>query len=91
VKNIGLKDGKETALLFSSDSYATLSPDVRRLRGFEKISLKTGEEKEVSFKIPATSLAYVGLDNKWTLEKGQFIFQIASESVNLNCLETIKL
>ena len=91
VKNVGLKDGKETVLLFSSDIYATLSPDVRRLRGFEKITLKAGEEKEVNFKIPATSLAYVGLDKKWTLEKGQFIFQIASESVNLNCLETIKL
>jgi beta-glucosidase len=49
VTNSGEVEGKESVLLFSSDLVASLSPDVRRLRGFEKISLKPGETKTVTF------------------------------------------
>ena len=53
VTNTGKVAGKESVLLFSSDVVASTSPDVRRLRQFEKIDLQPGETKTVSLKVPA--------------------------------------
>ncbi|MGV8962345.1 MAG: glycoside hydrolase family 3 N-terminal domain-containing protein, partial [Candidatus Saccharimonadaceae bacterium] len=78
VKNTGKVTGKEAVLLFTSDLVASLSPDVRRLREFKKISLEPGETKVVSFKINADELAFVNSDGKWTIEEGEFRFQIGN-------------
>ena len=59
-------------MLFSSDLYASLIPDNRRLRAFDKIELKPGESKTVSLKIRGTDLAFVGAGGKWLLEKRRF-------------------
>ena len=77
VKNTGNKDGKEAVQLFISDLLASLSPDVKRLRGFDKISLKAGETKTVTFKVPVKDLAFVNTNNKRTVEQGDFSVQIA--------------
>ncbi len=66
VKNTGSRDGMEVVQLFIKDMYASLAPDARRLRGFEKISLKAGESKTVEFKVPAKQLAFVNLNNSWS-------------------------
>lgn len=81
-------EGKEAVLLYSSDKVASISPDVMRLRGFDKISLKPGEEKEVKFSVPASDLAFVNYDGKWTLEKGDFEFIVADRVVKAVCTET---
>lgn len=88
VTNKGMHAGKESVLLFSSDLVASLIPDVRRLRGFEKIELAAGESKTVSFKIPAYELAFVGADGKWRLEEGDFRMSCGGESLKLFCKET---
>lgn len=72
VKNTGKRAGKETVLLYSSDLYATITPDVKRLRRFEKITLDAGETKTVNFEISGTDLAFVNTDNKWITEPGEF-------------------
>ena len=72
VTNTGEVEGKESVLLFSSDLVASLTPDVRRLRDFSKVSLAPGETKTVSFCLPAQSLAFVNQDLDWTLESGEF-------------------
>ena len=62
--------------LFISDEYASITPDVKRLRGFEKIALKPGESRTVTFKVPMKDLAFVNLDNKLQLEEGSFKVQV---------------
>jgi len=89
VKNSGNRDGKEVAELFISDVQASFTPDVKRLRGFEKIDLKAGESKTVSFKIPLKQLAFIGTDNKQHLEQGDFKIQVADQSATFNVTKTI--
>ncbi len=72
VKNTGNRSGKETVLLYSSDLYASITPDVKRLRRFTKIDLEAGELKTVNFEISAKDLAFVNVDNKWITEPGEF-------------------
>ena len=76
VTNTGKRQGKEVVQLFISDLIASLTPDVKRLRGFEKIDLKPGETKKVSFTLQMRSLAFINLNNKHQLEEGEFKFQI---------------
>ncbi len=76
VTNEGGRDGKEVVQLFIEDKVASITPSVKRLRGFEKIFLKAGESKTVEFKINAEDLAFVGIDNQWVTEPGLFVLQI---------------
>jgi beta-glucosidase len=76
VKNTGSREGKEVVQLFISDEYASITPDVKRLRGFEKVALKPGESRTVTFKVPMKDLAFVNLDNKLQLEEGSFKVQV---------------
>ena len=88
VKNTGDRAGKEAVLLFSSDLVASIIPDVKRLRGFEKIELQPGETKTVSFELPASSLAFVGNDGKWRLEEGDFRLSCGGLGVMTRCTKT---
>ncbi len=88
VTNTGRRAGKESVLLFSSDLVASLSPDIRRLRDFRKIELQPGETKTVTFKVPASDLAFVGYDGKWTLEEGLFRMQAGDKVVTVTCDST---
>lgn len=88
VTNNGKMKGKESVLLFSSDLVASLSPDVRRLRAFQKITLDPGETKTVSFLLPANDLAFVNEEGKWTLEEGEFVLQAGDKIKTIRCIET---
>jgi beta-glucosidase len=85
VKNTGVRNGKEAVLLFINDDVATMTPDVRRLRGFDKIALNVGETKKIKFKIPAKYLTFVGSDNKYTIEKGSFTIQVGTLTKKIQC------
>ncbi len=85
VTNTGKVTGKEAVLLFVSDLVANnISPDAKRLRGFEKIELKAGETKTVSFKITPANIAYVNSSNKWVTEAGEFSIQLADKRIKFN-------
>jgi len=88
VKNTGNKPGKEVVQLFISDLVASLTPDVKRLRGFEKVNLNPGESKTVSFKVPVQELAFVGIDNQKHLEEGEFKIQVADQSTSFKVTQT---
>jgi beta-glucosidase len=79
VKNTGKRAGKETVMLFSSDLYASLTPDVKRLRRFEKMELQPGETKTVRFTLNASDLAFVNTDNQWVTEPGDFALSIGGQ------------
>ena len=89
VTNVGARSGKESVLLFSSDIYASSTPDVRRLRAFEKIELASGETKTVEFEVTAKDLAFVNYYGKWTLEEGDFILSCGDQNVSVKCTETV--
>lgn len=88
VKNTGKVAGKESVLLFSSDLIASMVPDGRRLRAFDKIELQPGETKTVTFNLNADDLAFVGYDGKWVLEEGDFKLMIADQSADIYCTAT---
>ena len=88
VTNTGDRAGKEAVLLYSSDLVASLIPDVKRLRGFEKVDLEPGETKTVCFELPASALAFVGADGRWRLEKGDFRLSCGGQSAMLKCTTT---
>lgn len=90
VTNTGKVAGMESVLLFSSDIVATTSPDIRRLRQFDKISLNPGETRTVKLSVPADDLAYVGYDENWILEKGDFIIQAGDQTITVTASETKK-
>ncbi|WP_338399420.1 glycoside hydrolase family 3 N-terminal domain-containing protein [Persicobacter psychrovividus] len=88
VTNTGKVAGKEAVLLFTKDHFATITPDVSRLRAFDKISLNAGESKVLTFKVPVKDLAFINADNVPVVEEGKFSLGIGSEQVDFNVSET---
>ena len=88
VTNTGKRTGKEVVMLFSRDMVASLTPENRRLRAFQKVELKPGETKQVTLKIPASDLAFVGSDGRWILEAGEFRIQVGNQLIHIQCSET---
>ena len=88
VTNKGKMAGKESVLLFSSDLVASMTPDGRRLRQFDKIELKPGQTRTVSLQLPASDLAFVGYDGRWRLEEGDFLLTVGSLSTQVTCDQT---
>lgn len=79
VTNTGKVAGKEVVQLYIADRYASITPSVKRLRGFEKINLQSGEAHIVTFTISADDIAFVGRDSKWIAEAGWFDIFIGDE------------
>ena len=88
VKNAGSRAGKEAVLLYSSDVIASIVPDNRRLRDFDKVALEPGETKTVTFRLPAKQLAFVGEDCRWRLEEGDFVLRIGRLAETVTCTQT---
>ena len=88
VKNTGNKEGKEVVQLYTSDLVASITPDVKRLRRFEKVNLKPGESKTITFTLPLKELAFVNNDNKKILEAGDFKIQVENLTTTFNVNKT---
>ena len=88
IQNTGKVAGKESLLLFSSDLVASITPDVRRLRAFDKVELAPGQSKTVTFTINANDLAFVNAEGKWTLEEGEFMIQVGNQTALIKCKAT---
>ena len=88
VTNTGKRAGKEAVLLYSSDLVASLIPDVKRLRAFEKVELQPGETHTVHFELPASALAFVGADGRWRLEEGDFRLSCGGLGQLIKCTQT---
>ena len=90
VRNSGSVPGMEPVILYSSDWVASITPDVRRVRRFEKVNLKSGESAVVKFTLKASDLAFVGNDGLWTIESGDFEFTAGNQKVRAHCTENKK-
>lgn len=93
VSNIGDRNGDEVVMLFVADSVASITPSVRRLRAFERISLDAGQSETVEFSISKKDLAFVGIDHKWIVEPGVFGFSVdtLTASFNFNATKPITI
>ena len=90
VENTGSRKGKETVLLFTSDIYASVSPDNKRLRRFKKIEIEPTETKTVEFEINAKDLAFIDMNNQLVAEEGEFILSIAELRETIVLKKTIR-
>ena len=91
VKNTGNYDGEEVVQLYIRDLVAYgVSRPVKELKGFEKISLKKGEQKTVSFQITPEMLEYFDLNLKKVVEPGDFTIMVGSSSADKD-LQKLKL
>jgi beta-glucosidase len=86
VQNTGSRAGKESVMLFSRDIVASIVPESRRLRSFQKIMLQPGQKQTVTFQLPARDLAFVGHDGQCHLEPGKFKLQIGDQVCEVNCV-----
>jgi beta-glucosidase len=83
LKNTGKYEGSEVAQLYIKDIIASVSQPVISLKGFQKISLKPGESKKVSFTITPQELKILNAQNKWVVEPGDFRIMIGTSSKDL--------
>jgi beta-glucosidase len=84
VTNTGGRDGKHAVELYTRDLYASITPSMRRLRAFQKIDLKAGETKTVSFSIDKNDLAFVNRELKTITEPGEFEVIIGDKTAKFN-------
>ncbi|MCK4826331.1 glycoside hydrolase family 3 C-terminal domain-containing protein, partial [bacterium] len=82
VTNSGNRSGKEVIQLYLSDLYATVTPSVKKLKGFQKVELKPGESKTVNFTLTPKDLSFIGLENKPVIESGEFTVTISNLKAN---------
>ena len=80
VKNNGRRAGKETVILYLRDEVASLSPAGKRVKRFAKISLEAGQSKTLSFKLNRNDLSFIGINNRPTVEAGEFTVMVGGLS-----------
>ena len=77
VKNTGAKDGEIVVQLYVRDLVGTVTRPIKELKGFQKVSLKAGESKQLSFELTSENLAFYNIDMKKQTEPGDFKLWIA--------------
>ena len=82
VKNTGKVEAAEVVQLYVRDLVASLVRPVRELKGFEKITLKPGESRDVKFTLKASDLAFWNLDMKKIVEPGEFMVWVSKDSAS---------
>ena len=87
--NTGARDGEETVQLYTRDLVGSVTRPVKELKGFQKINLKAGESRTVSFKITTSDLAFYRRDMSWGTESGKFKVFIGAHAETMNFKEFI--
>jgi len=80
VSNTGSRDGKEVVQLYIRDKVGSTTRPVKELKGFQKIELKAGETKTISFNITPEDLKFYNYDLKYDWEPGEFVIMIGGNS-----------
>ncbi len=87
VKNTGTRDGKHSVELYSHELYASITPNMRRLRAFRKIFLKAGGQQTVSFELDKNDLAFVNEQLKTVTEPGDFELMIGDKMAKFSYIK----
>ena len=81
IKNQSEIGGNEVIQVYCSDIVASITPSVKRLRGFKKLYLEPNQSKTIKLLVPVKELAFIGKDNKWITESGDFILSIDDKRI----------
>ena len=76
VRNTGSRPGKEAVPVYVSDLVASITPSAKRLRAFDKVLLQPGASQTLKFEIPLMDLGFVGRNNQWRFEAGEFTVRV---------------
>lgn len=83
VTNTGAYDGEEVVQLYIWDKVASVTQPVKKLKGFQKIALKRGESRDISFRITPEELKFFNSNLKWVAEPGAFAVYIGTNSAEV--------
>ena len=92
VTNTGKRAGDEVVQLYTHDILSSITTYEKNLAGFERIRLKPGETKEVTFTLDRKHLELLNADMKWIVEPGEFAIMAgaSSEDIRLNGILTVE-
>jgi beta-glucosidase len=85
VSNIGQRAGDEVVQLYLRDSISSVTRPVMELKGFQRVSLKPGESKTITFTVPVKLLAFYDRDMRYVVEPGTFEVMIGNSAANIQC------
>lgn len=83
ISNIGNREGDEVVQLYTRDVVSSVTTYEKNLRGFERVSLKPGETKEISFVIPVGDLKLWNREMQHVIEPGEFKIMIGASSADI--------
>ena len=83
VKNTGTYEGEEVVQLYVRDEVASITRPIKELKGFDKIKLKVGESRTVTFDVKDEQLGFYNNQMKFVVEKGDFTFMVGGNSRDL--------
>lgn len=83
VKNTGNWDGTEVVQLYIRDIVASVTRPVKELKGFQRVNLKAGEEKNVQFRLPVNDLGFYDINMNYNAEPGEFQVMVGGNSVDV--------
>ncbi|MBR2326719.1 MAG: glycoside hydrolase family 3 C-terminal domain-containing protein [Alistipes sp.] len=88
VKNTGARDGVEIAQLYINDCYSEVTRPVKELKGFQRVALKAGESKRITFTLTPKHLEYYNLNMERVVEPGRFEVMVGGSSQDKDLLTT---
>jgi beta-glucosidase len=91
IKNTSPRDGEEVVQLYTRDLLSSVAQPVKLLKGFQRIALKAGEEKEVEFWITPETLKILDQNMRWLVEPGEFRIMIGSSSRDIRLRDIISV
>lgn len=92
VKNTGERAGKEVVQVYVNDEQASVRRPSKELKGFVKVDLKPGEQKQVELTLPASAFQYYDdIQHKWVLEPGAFNVLVGRSSRDIRLSQEISL
>jgi beta-glucosidase len=91
VKNIGKREGDEVVQLYLKDLLSSVTTYEKVLRGFERVRLKPGEKKTVTFRLGRADMEMIDIQNQRTVEPGDFVVELGSSSTDIRQLAQFKV
>ena len=88
ITNTGSRDGVEIAQMYINDCVSSVARPVKELKGFERVALKAGESRDVTFDITPDKLSFYDIDMKKTVEQGEFEVMVGGSSEDAQLLKT---
>ena len=77
--------------LYVKDVHASMTRPQKELQGFARVALQPGEEKEISFTLQPSQMAFLDEDMRWKIEKGEFEVQIGASSEDIRLKDSFRV